>query len=275
MTFRILFALAAIVSAPAIAADPAPFELEGNATQGGMMQGNVPAGTVVTLDGAPVRVHPDGHFVFGFPHNAPPEAVVTFTWSDGSTHSETLAITQRTYQEQHISGLPPKKVTPPPEVQARLSEERGRVRTARDVASDHEHWLGDFVWPAGGRITGVYGSRRVLNGKPRWPHLGIDVAAPAGTEVRAPAAGTVLLAHEDFYYEGGIVIIDHGYGVSSTLFHLQSIDVAEGQTVSQGERIGAMGATGRATGSHVDWRVNWHQVRLDPALLVDGGPPQP
>ncbi|MFN3230549.1 MAG: M23 family metallopeptidase [Alphaproteobacteria bacterium] len=271
MIHQVLVATLFLVTSAA----PLPFELRGDATQGGMMQGQVPAGTEIRLDGQPVRVHPDGHFVFGFSHDAPENAVLSFTWPDGDTDEHALTVKQRRYDEQHVKGLPPKKVTPPAHVQARLTDERGRVRAARNIASDHEHWLGGFIWPAEGRVTGVYGSRRVLNGIPKWPHLGLDVAAPAGTEVRAPAAGTVLLAHADFYYEGGIVIIDHGYGVSSTLFHLQSVDVEEGQSVAQGDRIGAMGATGRATGSHVDWRVNWHQVRLDPALLVSGEPKAP
>lgn len=272
----LVFLAALLLStAAAVANDQPTLDLRGDATQGGMMRGTVPPGTTMQLNGETVRVHEDGFFVFGFSHDAAPDAQLDITWPDGTGHVHALEITQRQYDEQHINGLPPKKVTPPPEVQARLTHERGQVKSARNIASDHEHWLDEFVWPANGRVTGVYGSRRVLNGKPRWPHFGLDVAAPEGTEVRAPAAGTVLLADPDFYYEGGIVIIDHGYGVSSTLFHLLSVDVDVGQTVAQGEPIGSMGATGRATGSHVDWRINWHHVRLDPALLVTGSPPAP
>ena len=252
----------------AAAAAPPAYQLSGSHAQGGLIIGEVPPGTQVTQDGKTLRVSEGGTFVFGFSHDAAPQSSLAFVWPDGGTHQQTLTVEQRQYREQHINGLPPKKVTPPPEVTARLNRERAMVREARAISSDHNHWTGGFIWPADGRVTGVYGSRRVLNGLPRWPHFGLDVAGPPGTEVRAPAGGTVLLAERDFYYEGGIVIIDHGFGVSSTLFHLLSVDVEVGQAVGQGDTIGAMGATGRATGSHVDWRINWHDVRLDPAFLV-------
>ncbi|MCG8506759.1 MAG: M23 family metallopeptidase, partial [Sphingomonadales bacterium] len=134
--------------------------------------------------------------------------------------------------------------------------------------SERMDWAAGFVWPAIGRVSGVYGSQRILNGEPRFPHYGLDVAAPTGAPVVAPNSGRVVLAEPDFLLEGGIVIIDHGFGVTSTLFHLSSVDVAVGQEVARGQRIGAVGATGRASGPHVDWRVNWNKVRLDPELLI-------
>ena len=129
-----------------------------------------------------------------------------------------------------------------------------------------------FQWPVEGRISGVYGSQRILNGIPKRPHFGIDIAAPAGTPIRAPAVGLVTLAADDHYYTGGTVILDHGHGLTSAFLHLQEVRVAPGQTVAQGEVIGTLGATGRATGPHLDWRINWFDQRLDPAFFV---PPMP
>jgi murein DD-endopeptidase MepM/ murein hydrolase activator NlpD len=146
------------------------------------------------------------------------------------------------------------------------------VETARLLDSARTDFLDGFVWPAQGRISGVYGSQRILNGEPRRPHYGVDIAAPVGTPVRAPAAGVVTLAHPDMYYSGGTLILDHGHGLSSTFLHLSEILAREGQNVSQGEVIGRVGATGRATGAHLDWRMNLLTRRIDPALLLEGSP---
>jgi murein DD-endopeptidase MepM/ murein hydrolase activator NlpD len=245
--------------------------LEGPMTQGGMILGRVAPGAAVSLDGEPVRVAADGRFVFGFGRDAPAEAVLEVTAPDGGVTRQRLPVAPREYDVQRIDGLPPAKVTPPPELAERLRRERAAVAAARRPDGAALHWAEGFAWPARGRVSGVYGSQRILNGEPRQPHYGLDIAAPAGTEVVAPAGGTVTLAERDFYYEGGIVVIDHGHGVSSTLFHLQSVEVRAGEEVAKGRRIGALGATGRASGAHVDWRVNWRTVRLDPGLLV--GPP--
>ena len=142
------------------------------------------------------------------------------------------------------------------------------VREARSFKTDDLAWLSGFIRPAEGRFSGFYGSQRILNGKPRSPHYGLDIAGPTGTPIIAPASGVVRLAVPDFLLEGGIVIIDHGFGVTSTLFHMNSVDVKKGQAVRQGEQIGTIGQTGRASGPHVDWRVNWGNVRLDPILLI-------
>ena len=237
-----------------------------------MVVGQAAPGSTVMLDDEAVDVAEDGRFVLGFHRDAPESMMLSVTAPNGATELTTLTIEQRTYDVQRIDGLPPKKVTPPKAVLERLARERGKVRDARANRAGHLFWAEKFVWPVKGRISGVYGSQRVLNGEPRQPHYGIDIAAPTGTPVTAPAAGTVVLAEADFYYEGGIVIIDHGFGVMSTLFHLDTVTVQVGDVVAQNDPIGTVGATGRATGPHLDWRVNWKAARLDPALLV---PPMP
>ena len=233
-----------------------------------MVRGKVPAGSTLTLDGADVKISPDGHFVVGFSRSHKGGSIYVVQTADGEKIAGSLLIASREYDIEHVDGLPPKTVTPPPSWATRRKIETARVGKGRSFMTDDEHWRIKFVRPAKGRISGVYGSQRVLNGEPRSPHYGLDIANKVGTEVVAPAAGIVRLAAPDFLLEGGIIIIDHGYGVTSTLFHLNSVEVKEGQIVKQGERIGSIGATGRASGPHVDWRLNWQSVRLDPALVL-------
>jgi len=244
-------------------------DLMGTVAQGGMVWGQVTPGSEILLDGAPVKVGPKGNFVFGFGRDAAPSATLVIVKRDGSRRAQTLAVLQRTFDVEHVEGLPPKTVTPPPEWRDRRKVETGRVRSARAENTDTVLWLAGFKKPATGRFSGFYGSQRILNGKPRSPHYGLDIAAPVGTPIYAPAGGTVRLAAPDFLLEGGIIIIDHGFGVTSTLFHMNSVDVQEGALVARGDRIGTIGSKGRASGPHVDWRVNWGSVRLDPLLLIE------
>ena len=216
-----------------------------------------------------MRLSPEGFFVFGFGRDAAGEAVLIITYPGGEEETRRFAIASRQYDIQHIEGLPQKMVTPPPELLARIREEGAIVRAARAFDTAETHLFAPFAWPARGPISGVYGSQRVLNGEPRQPHFGVDIAAPEGTPVRAPAGGEIRLAEVDLYYSGGTVILDHGHGLSSTFLHMSRVDVAVGQRVAQGEVIGAIGATGRVTGAHLDWRMNWFERRLDPALLVE------
>ncbi|RMD89108.1 MAG: M23 family metallopeptidase [Alphaproteobacteria bacterium] len=247
----------------------AALELAGRLTQGGLLIGRVAPGARVRLDGDTVRVAPDGRFVIGFGRDAPPAHMIEVTQPDGGIERHRLEVALRQYRIERVDGLPEKTVTLPPEYRARRARETSMVRKARAIISDRLDWEQGFILPARGRISGVYGSQRILNGKPRWPHYGLDVAAPTGTPVVAPAGGIVRLAEPDFLLEGGILVIDHGFGVSSTLMHLSRIDVAVGEEVKKGQQVGAIGATGRATGPHVDWRINWRAVRLDPGLVVD------
>ena len=242
--------------------------LEGNFQQGGLVLGSTDPGARVTLDGKPVRVSPSGRFLLGFGRDAPAEARLAVAYPDGSSETRRLAIAQRDYDVQRIDGLPPKMVTPPAEVLARIGRENARIAEARAHDRPEALFERGFRWPARGRISGVYGSQRVLNGEPRRPHYGIDIAAPTGTPVIAPSDGVVALAEDDLYYTGGTIILDHGHGLSSAFLHLSEVQVAPGERVAQGQQIGTVGATGRATGPHLDWRINWFSERLDPALLV-------
>ena len=248
--------------------------LDGPLIQGGLVRGQAAPGQTVALDGKAVATTEDGHFVVGFGREHPSHSVLRISDSK-SVFERTLAIEAREYQTQHIKGLPKKMVTPDPGDIARIKRDQAEVKAARSVHSMLRGFLEPFQWPAVGIITGVYGSRRVLNGEPRNPHYGIDIAAPAGTPVLAPAPGQVTLAHPEMYYTGATLILDHGLGVSSTFLHLQSIDVTVGQTVAAGEQIGEVGSSGRSTGPHLDWRINWFDVRVDPALLAGPMPALP
>ena len=240
----------------------------GEWTQGGLIIGQAPPGTRLELDGQPVPVTPEGVFVFGFHRDAPPQVRLRAIFPDGRQERQSLPIAQRTYKTQRLNGLPPSKVTPPPAVLERIRRENAQVAAARQQEIPTPYFLSGFAWPTTGRISGVYGSQRILNGQPRQPHYGVDVAAPIGTPVRAPADGIVTLAEPDLYYSGATLIIDHGYRVSSTLMHLDQIHVRVGQKVHKGEIVASVGKSGRVTGPHLDWRMNWREARTDPTLLV-------
>ena len=253
--------------AAAGAAQAGEIVLDGAATQGGLMRGMAAPGATVTVDGKAVRLADDGGFVFGFGRDHGPQALVEARFSDGAVARQTVAVAGRRYEEQRIDGLPPAMVTPDEETLARIRADAARVRAARAHDTDALDFRAGFAWPALGPISGVYGSRRILNGEPRRPHFGVDVAAAEGAPVRAAAAGFVRLA-DALYYSGNTVIIDHGFGLTTTYLHLRESAVAPGQRVARGDIIGAVGATGRASGVHLDWRLNWFDVRLDPALVV-------
>jgi len=240
------------------------FELSGNPVQGGMMIGQTEPGTSVTVNGAAIRVSPAGQFVFGFGRDHGPEVVLHV----GSAPPETIAIAPRDYKVQRIDGLPKKMVTPPAETLARIRRENGEIARIRAVDSAEALFAQAWIWPSQGIISGVYGSQRVLNGKPRRPHFGIDIAAPTGTAVVAPTDAIVRMAAPDLYFTGGTVMLDHGHGVTSVYSHLSAISVTAGQRVARGDKIAEVGSTGRSTGPHLDWRVNWFKERLDPALLA-------
>ncbi|HEX9770743.1 MAG TPA: M23 family metallopeptidase [Kiloniellales bacterium] len=263
-----------LTAAPA----PAPAQdltLDGALSQGGLVYGRTLPGTEVWLDGRPVRVGADGRFLLGFGRDAAPEALLDLTLPDGSRARRTLSIEQRAYDIQRVDGLPQEKVTPPEEVLARIAAEQAMVEEVRKVDRPEPWFETGFVWPVVGPISGIYGSQRILNGEPRWPHYGVDVAAPEGTPVVAPADGLVVLVHGDMYYSGGTVVLDHGFGLTSAYLHLKEISVEEGQTLRQGDRLGSVGATGRVTGAHLDWRFNWFDERLDPVLIAGPMPETP
>lgn len=248
----------------------AAVELKGPLTQGGLITGIAPPGTAVAFEGRVLRVDPQtGTFVFGIGRDHGAEATLTVTHPDGRVEIKILAIASRQWQIERIDGLPPKTVTPPAEVLARIRREGVLINAARARDTAEMAFSGGFILPAKGRLSGFYGSQRILNGKPRRPHLGLDVAGPVGTPVHAAAPGEVVLAEGDLFYTGGTVTIDHGHGLTTIYSHLNSVDIEVGARVAQGDPIGTIGATGRATGPHLDWRINWFNVRLDPQLVLE------
>lgn len=269
LSFVVAFCFLVISPPPSIAGD---FELQGHFVEGGLAFGKTEPEAIVNFADRRVRVGIDGSFILGFHRDEEPEVELVIQHPDGGKTVRSLQIAQRDYKIQRIDGLPPKKVSPPQEVLDRISAEAALVRKARAIDSPRAWFSSGWRWPVIGRISGVFGSQRILNGKPKQPHYGIDIAAPEGTPFVAPADGIVSLAHEDMYYSGGTLMVDHGHGLASTFLHLKAIEVEVGQKVKKGERLGTVGTTGRSTGPHLDWRVNWFGKRLDAALLV---PPMP
>ena len=262
----------ALVASPlALGACP---QFDGSLQQGGFIWGKVAPGSVVTLDGEQLDVLADGTTFAGFGRDA--AASTELVVSGAQPCRETLQVARREYQIQKVEGVPQKTVTPPPEELARIRREATLVANARAPKLARPDLLNSvlagFVWPVEGPISGVYGSQRFYNGEPRRPHFGVDVAVPTGTIVRAPAAGRVTLAEPDLYFSGGTVILDHGYRLSSSFLHMSEVSVQVGDELQAGDIIGAVGATGRATGPHLDWRMNWREERIDPQLLA---PPMP
>ena len=248
--------------------------LSGEARQGGLLWGQVTTDANVALDDTPVPLMPDGGFVLGLGRDAPPAQ--TLVVEGANLCVQTIAVEQREYRIQRVEGVPQKTVTPPDDVLARIAEERARVRAAKAQRIPRPDWLlavrAGLDWPAEGRISGVYGSQRFYNGTPGSPHYGVDVAVPTGHPVLAPGPGVITLAEPDLFYSGGTVILDHGYGLSSSFLHMSKLHVTVGDEVQPGDLIGEVGATGRATGPHLDWRMSWLDQRIDPQLLVPAMP---
>jgi len=244
-------------------------EFQGKFIQGHFIIGKTEPDTKVLIDKKEVRVTDDGYFVFGIGRDRKYDVVITLN-KDGNKQKIVKKVQKRKYNIQKIDGLEEKKVTPPEEVYERIKKENKLIAEARAVDSDLDFFKDKFIIPVDDSIiTGVYGSQRILNGKPKWPHYGLDFAQKEGTPVKAMLDGTVTLAESDLYYTGGTLIFDHGHGISTLYMHMQKILVDEGQKVKQGEVIGTVGSTGRATGPHLDIRLNWFDTRLDPATALD------
>ena len=266
-TMALLFGLLLLPSADA--ADPS-LVINGKLTQGSLIRGQVPKGSEVRLNGQKLTVNRQGKFVMGFEREAETSHTLTIVTPDGETHTRTLNISKRDYDIQRINGLDQNMVSPPKAVLERIRNDSARVARARSGTRNYDAVFTRFSWPAEGPITGVYGSQRILNGEPKRPHYGVDVGGPVGTPIVAPTSGIVTLA-EDLYYSGNTVILDHGMGVFSTFLHLDTMTVTVGDKLEKGEQLGTLGATGRATGPHLDWRLNLGPMRLDPQLLVTDG----
>lgn len=267
MCLAVALFIAACASAPATEPD-LDVVFESEPKEGALLIGRVAPGVAVAFEGNAVPVAPDGRFVIGFSreHAEASELVVSM---GEARRTVALNVGQREYKVQRIDGLPPSKVTPrTPEEIAHIERDREKKRKARATLVSEVGWTGGFEWPVLGRISGVYGSQRILNGEPRRPHFGIDVAAPTGTPVKAAADGVITLAEQDMYFEGGLILINHGHNIETSYLHLSSVDVAVGDSVKKGDLVGKVGSTGRSTGPHLHWGLKWGPRPVDPAFLV-------
>ncbi len=238
---------------------------DGNFIQGSFILGKTEPGSEVFIDRKKVKVTPEGYFAFGLGRDRKNDVVITI-----NEKKIIKKVFKREYKIQRIDGLEEKKVTPPEEVYERIKRENKWIGEARAINSDLTFFKNQFVIPVENVIiTGVYGSQRILNGKSKWPHYGLDFAADEGTEIKAMLDGIVTIAEPDLFYTGGTLIFDHGHGISTLYMHMKTLLVKKGQKVKQGDVIGTVGSTGRATGAHLDVRLNWFQTRLDPATVLN------
>ena len=242
---------------------------EGKFIQGSFILGKTEPGSQIFIDNKKVKVTSEGFFAFGLGRDRKYDVVITVN-KDGNKQKIVKKVQKRKYNIQRIEGLEEKKVTPPEEVYERIKRENKWIGEARAINSDLTFFTKKFNIPVENAIiSGVYGSQRVLNGKPKWPHYGLDFAADEGTKIKAMLDGTATLVEPDLFYTGGTLIFDHGHGISTLYMHMEKILVKKGQKVKQGDIIGTVGSTGRATGAHLDVRLNWFQTRLDPATVLD------
>jgi len=246
--------------------------LKGKPIEGGLIFGRAEPGSRAYLDGKEILVSPKGNFVIGFGRDETGRRILKIAHASGDEQTVKLDVATRKYDIERVNGLPPSTVEPDPSALQRIREEAAMVASARARRDDRTDYTTGFAWPARGRISGVYGSQRILNGEPRRPHFGVDIAAPAGSPVYAPADGIITLAYPGMYFSGGTIILDHGQGLSSSFLHLSKILVAAGAHVRKGDLIARVGATGRASGPHLDWRMNWLDRRVDPQLLFQDNP---
>ena len=266
-TLPLLIALFVFIVTSNVAASESP-KFIGSFQQGGLALGQLAKGETISYKGKLLKLNNKQQFLLGFGRNQPATAEITIHQKSGDKNI-LLNIAPRDYAIQKIEGVPQKTVTPSETDIQRIKQDISIVKKARSLISDQDDFTAGFKQPANGPITGVYGSQRFYNGVPKSPHYGIDYAAPTGTPVIAPAAGLITMVHDDMFYSGGTLILDHGHGLSSTFLHLSEILVEEGQRVALGSVIAKIGASGRATGPHLDWRMNWLDQRIDPQLVLE------
>jgi murein DD-endopeptidase MepM/ murein hydrolase activator NlpD len=240
--------------------------------QGSMVIGKVPPGSAVQYGDRTLRVSSYGTVVLGASRDERGPLQLTITRPDGSRVDAEVAVDRRDWPVQRVNGVPPRTVNPPAAVAERIAREQAAVTAARLRDDNRTDFASAFIWPVEGRISGRFGNARVYNGQPGAGHSGMDIAVPTGTPVKAPAGGIVTFADADLYVTGGTVIVDHGFGVSSNFLHLSRVDVKVGQRVEQGQVIAAVGSTGRSTGPHLHWGMNWFDVRIDPLLVLERKP---
>jgi len=243
-------------------------EFNGKFIQGHFIIGKTEPKSKIIIDKKEIKVSRDGFFVFGIDRDRKFDVLITKINND-KKEKIIKKVFKRKYNIQRIDGLPENKVTPPEEVYKRIKTENNAIGEARAINSDLIFFKNKFIMPVEGIITGVYGSQRILNGKPKWPHYGIDIAADQGTMILSSGTGIVTMAEDDLYYTGGTIIMDHGHGISTIYSHLENVLVSVGDQINQGDVIGTVGSTGRSTGPHLDFRINWFQTRLDPMSVLN------
>ena len=242
-------------------------EFKGKFLQGHFIIGITDPLAKILIDKKNIKVSEDGYFVFGIDRDRKFDLIITKI-QDGKKEKIIKKVLKRHYNIQRIDGLEESKVTPPESVYKRIKEENNKIGEAKAVNSDLSFFKNRFIMPVEGIISGVYGSQRILNGKPKWPHYGIDIAAKKGTMIKSSGTGVVTMAEDDLYYTGGTIIMDHGHGISTIYSHLETVMVSIGDKINKGDIIGTVGSTGRSTGPHLDFRVNWFQTRLDPMSIL-------
>lgn len=247
--------------------------LSGSQQQGGLVVVKAEPGAKASVDGKPVLVSPEGLFAFGIAYDRTDAATIHVNFADGTSETRDVTPVVRHYEVQSITGLPQKFVTPAPEELQRIKTEHARLAVARQIDTPQSWFSEPFDWPFPGIISGIYGSQRILNGTPMAPHLGVDIAAPAGTPIHAPAGARVAIA-APWFLEGNFTMLDHGHGVFTEYLHQSEFRVKEGDVVARGQVIGLVGQTGRATGPHSHWGMNWFQLKLDPSLYTHTPAPE-
>lgn len=246
-------------------ADEQHLTLNGSLEQGSLVVGHTNPEARVAIDGQVLQLSERGNFAFGIAYDRTKSLQLDITYPDNGILMQDVVPVTRKFEVQAINGLPPEEVTPPPELLARIAAEKAKIEEARKNVLLEDWYADGFDWPVPGIISGTFGNQRVLDGVPKQPHFGVDIAAKEGTPIHAPADANVLLAEPDFFYDGGITILDHGQGVTTTYLHQSKIDVVVGAHVARGDKIGEVGKTGRATGPHLCWRLNWFATQLDPS----------
>ncbi|MGE4064578.1 MAG: M23 family metallopeptidase [Rhodospirillaceae bacterium] len=263
MRLALLFGV--LLTSPALALD---VTIAGKLEQGGLVIGTAPPGSAITVGQRRFPAAADGTFLVGLGRNAPAILEVKVSAPNGESETLTVAVAPREWKIDKVDGVPQNLVTPDPATEKRIAEDSKLLRLARAKFFSEPLYATGFIRPAEGRISGVYGSQRILNGEPRNVHAGLDIAAPTGAPIKAAADGIVTLAQPGMVLSGGTVLINHGYGLQTSYIHMSRLDVAEGQRVKQGEVIGAIGATGRVTGPHLHFSVLWFDTSLDPTTIL-------
>jgi len=274
-SMALILTYTAIVSATSLETSKAfkpTVQFSGEIEQGALVLGKTAINNKIIFDGKNLPLTNTGDFVFGFSRDDNKTHQLIIINMQGKQLVKKLTPKKRNYKIQRITGIAKKIMLPNPKAIAHIKKDNQQIKKARAVKSDLTAFAQGFIAPNQGKITGVYGSQRFFNGKPKRPHFGLDFAAPKGAPVIAPADGIVTLFVPDMFYSGGTLLIDHGHGISSSFLHLSKSYVKKGDIITKGQKIAEIGSSGRATGPHLDWRINWYTVRLDPALVLNVKP---